>query len=67
MRHGSMSHKRVKAIQAALNSMGGQIAVDGRWGPKTEGALKDFQQKHGLKVTGHADAATLQQLKVTQM
>lgn len=62
-----MSRKRVEAIQTALNNMGEQVAVDGIWGPKTGRALKSFQQKHNLKPTGRADAATLQQLKVAQM
>jgi murein L,D-transpeptidase YcbB/YkuD len=30
-------------------------------------ALKDFQHKHGMKPSGHADATTLQQLKVSHM
>ena len=63
--HAMMSREHVKAIQTALNGMGEKVAVDGLWGPKTGSALRDFQQKHGLKATGGADAATLQQLKVT--
>ena len=64
--HAMMMHsKHVKAIQAALNSNGEQIAVDGRWGPKTRSALMDFQQKNGLKATGRADKATLQKLNVS--
>jgi peptidoglycan hydrolase-like protein with peptidoglycan-binding domain len=65
-RHASMSRKRVEATQAALNTMGEKVTVDGVWGPKTGSALRDFQQKHSLKPTGRPDAATLQQLKVAQ-
>lgn len=61
----AMSRKRVEAIQAALNNNGEQVTVDGYWGAKTSAALKDFQQKHGLKATGHIDHSTLGQLKVT--
>jgi len=63
--HALMSRQHVKSIQTALNGMGEKVAVDGIWGPKTGSALRDFQQKHGLKATGRADATTLRQLKVT--
>ena len=63
-RHESMSRKRVEAIQAALNQSGETVKVDGILGHKTTAALKDFQQKHGIKATGRADKATLSQLKV---
>jgi peptidoglycan hydrolase-like protein with peptidoglycan-binding domain len=63
--HHAMSSKHVKAIQAALNQNGAQLNVDGRWGPKTRSALMDFQQKNGLKATGHADKATLDKLNVS--
>lgn len=33
-------------------------ALDGKDGPKTQAAVKDFQSKHGLGATGQADAAT---------
>jgi peptidoglycan DL-endopeptidase CwlO len=62
--HASMSRERVEKIQAALNNNGESLAVDGVWGSKTRAAVKDFQQKHGLKPTGHVDSATLDQLKV---
>jgi len=63
--HMAMHMSHVKAIQTALNSNGEQLAVDGRWGPKSRAALKDFQQKNGLKPTGHADKATMEKLKVS--
>jgi peptidoglycan DL-endopeptidase CwlO len=62
--HAMMHSKHVKAIQAALNQNGEQLSVDGKWGPKTHGALMDFQQKNGLKATGHADKATMQKLNI---
>jgi peptidoglycan hydrolase-like protein with peptidoglycan-binding domain len=65
-RHG-MSRNQVEAIQAALNNNGEHVAVDGIWGMKTASAVKDFQQKHGLKPTGHASRATVEQLHVMQM
>jgi peptidoglycan hydrolase-like protein with peptidoglycan-binding domain len=67
VRHASLSRKKIEAIQTALNGSGEQVAVDGRWGPKTRTALADFQKKHGMKPTGRANAATLDELKVTKM
>jgi peptidoglycan hydrolase-like protein with peptidoglycan-binding domain len=62
--HHGMSSKHVKAVQAALNQNGAQLNVDGHWGPKTRSALMEFQQKNGLKATGHTDKATLAKLNV---
>jgi len=63
--HGKTAHQRVERVQQALNASGAKLAVDGKWGPKTEAALKQFQQQHGLKATGHLDHATRSQLKLT--
>jgi len=62
--HGMHGAKHVERVQQALNGSGAQLAVDGKWGPKTVAALKQFQQQHGLKATGHLDHATREQLKV---
>jgi peptidoglycan hydrolase-like protein with peptidoglycan-binding domain len=57
--------EQVKAVQQALKDKGQNPGdVDGRMGPKTEAALRDFQQKQGLKATGHADAETIAKLGV---
>jgi peptidoglycan hydrolase-like protein with peptidoglycan-binding domain len=63
--HASMSRKHVEAIQEALNATGEKVSVDGVWGPKTRTALKTFQHRNGLKVTGHPDAATLEKLNIS--
>lgn len=47
----------VKKLQAAL-----KITADGIFGVQTEGAVKAFQLKKGLPVTGVADQATLGRL-----
>lgn len=52
----------VKYVQQLLASRGYQIAVDGVSGPQTEAALRDFEQKNGLQVTGMATPAALQAL-----
>jgi Putative peptidoglycan binding domain len=44
----------VKKLQQALG-----VAADGRFGPATQKALRDFQAKHGLDADGLAGPATL--------
>jgi peptidoglycan hydrolase-like protein with peptidoglycan-binding domain len=55
-------NKNVMQIQEALNKQGFKLKVDGLMGPKTKGALKEYQKKNGLKATGKADKATLAKL-----
>lgn len=43
----------VKSVQKKLG-----VTADGAFGPKTEAALKAYQTKHGIPVTGVVDAAT---------
>jgi len=64
--NGSMnlSQKTVMQLQQALNSQGEKVNSDGVWGPGTESALKHFQQKNGLPVTGQLDDATKSKLNV---
>lgn len=47
----------VKELQRSL-----KIADDGKFGPKTEEAVKKFQRAHGLDETGIVDEATWQKL-----
>lgn len=42
----------VKDLQKALNSLGYNLAVDGKYGMKTYAALTSFQNKNGLVVDG---------------
>jgi peptidoglycan hydrolase-like protein with peptidoglycan-binding domain len=53
---------RMERVQQALNSNGAALKVDGKWGPKTKAAVKDFQKAHGLKPTGHLNKSTRDQL-----
>jgi peptidoglycan hydrolase-like protein with peptidoglycan-binding domain len=53
-----------KAVQEALNKEGYKLRVDGLMGKHTRTALKRYQKKNGLKVTGKADKATLAKLGV---
>lgn len=55
----------VKWIQWQLNTYGYGLAVDGSYGPATTKAVKDFQSKHGLGVTGNCDMRTINALDGT--
>ncbi len=53
----------VSAVQQRLKAMGsfnGQ--ADGNWGPDSAVALQQFQQTHGLQVTGELNQATVTML-----
>jgi hypothetical protein len=64
-RRGS-SGSGVRELQEALNAAGDYgLAVDGRFGPATEKALRDFQRKNDLKVDGIAGSMTLGELGIT--
>lgn len=52
------SSKGVMALQEALNKNGANLKVDGRMGKGTRAALKDYQEKNGLKATGRLDKPT---------
>jgi peptidoglycan hydrolase-like protein with peptidoglycan-binding domain len=54
----------VKAVQEALKKEGYKVKVDGLMGKHTRTALKRYQKKNGLKVTGKTDEATLAKLGV---
>jgi peptidoglycan hydrolase-like protein with peptidoglycan-binding domain len=55
----------VQAVQQALKDKGYDPgAVDGRMGPKTHAAVRDFQKKEGLRATGRVDRKTAEKLGV---
>lgn len=54
---------RISEIQEALAKNGSYTGTpNGKWDDSTEGALRKFQESHGLNPTGKLDARTLQQL-----
>jgi peptidoglycan hydrolase-like protein with peptidoglycan-binding domain len=56
----------VSQIQQALNDKGFDAGpVDGKAGPKTKSALKQFQQAQGISASGRLDGPTLVALGVT--
>jgi peptidoglycan hydrolase-like protein with peptidoglycan-binding domain len=55
----------VRAAQQALMDKGQDPGpIDGRMGPKTQAALRGFQQAEGLQVTGMLDDATKDKLGI---
>lgn len=57
------SNAQVYAVQTMLNGfIGADIAFDGYFGSQTEQAVKNYQSKRGLPVTGVVDEATWVQL-----
>jgi len=53
-------------IQLALNARGYcNCVVDGKFGQRTQIAIKAFQKDSGLRVTGLPDTETLNKLGVT--
>jgi peptidoglycan hydrolase-like protein with peptidoglycan-binding domain len=62
---GGGNAEQVKAVQQALKDKGHDPGdVDGKMGPKTQAALRDYQQKEGLKATGRLDTETAAKLGV---
>jgi peptidoglycan hydrolase-like protein with peptidoglycan-binding domain len=54
----------VKQVQQKLSENGQDVQPDGKMGPKTQAALKEFQQQNGIKPTGQLDQQTLAALKI---
>lgn len=52
-------------IQQALNKLGADpvLSTDGKFGPLSSAALKEFQQSHGLPADGNVSAETLTALE----
>lgn len=51
VRYGS-SGSNVKKLQQELNKNGYKLDVDGKFGSKTQAAVRDYQSKNGLSVDG---------------
>lgn len=54
----------VADLQNLLNKKGASLEADGKFGPKTEKAVKYFQRKNKLAITGSIDTNTLNLLMV---
>jgi peptidoglycan hydrolase-like protein with peptidoglycan-binding domain len=55
-----MNPIQVREIQQALDKEGFKaVHVDGKWGPQTMAALKDFQKSKNINSTGDVDSMTI--------
>jgi peptidoglycan hydrolase-like protein with peptidoglycan-binding domain len=55
-----LSRDKVRQVQQALDKSGFHAGTaDGRWGPETSNALKQFQQSKNIKANGQLDQKTL--------
>lgn len=52
----------VSALQSALNSLGYNLSVDGKYGSKTQAAVSDYQKKNGLSADGIVGVQTYSSL-----
>lgn len=56
----TMTGEDVKALQILLNDVNGSgLAVDGRFGPATQKAVREFQKAKGLTIDGKAGKQTI--------
>ena len=56
----TMTGEDVKALQMLLNDVNGSgLAVDGRFGPATQKAVREFQKVKGLTIDGKAGKQTI--------
>ncbi len=60
----SVTQSLVKSVQQALIDAGYKTTVCGAFGPKTRLALKKYQKRNGLRVTGHIDRATRRKMGI---
>ena len=61
----NLSQAEIKQAQEALDKKGFKAgSADGRMGPETEQAIKQFQQKQGLQQSGQLDEQTLSALGI---
>ena len=57
VKSGSHEHP-TRTLQDLLNAHGSALAIDGVFGPKTDAAVRHFQQSKGLTVDGVVGAQT---------
>lgn len=60
---GLDNDQRVYELQAYLNGHGGNLVLDGDFGPGTERAVRSFQAAKRIKVDGIVGAQTIQALR----
>lgn len=60
----AQSPEVVKQVQQKLSAEGQKVTADGKMGPQTQAALKEYQQKNGLQASGQIDQETLAKLGI---
>jgi peptidoglycan hydrolase-like protein with peptidoglycan-binding domain len=61
----SQNQQHVREVQQKLMQEGHDVgSIDGQFGPKTQAALRSFQQEEGLQPSGQIDQQTLEKLGV---
>jgi peptidoglycan hydrolase-like protein with peptidoglycan-binding domain len=61
----TLTKDHLKQVQERLKAEGVYAGpVDGELNAQTEAALRQYQQKHGIPVSGAADEATLKELQI---
>ncbi|MGE3975268.1 MAG: peptidoglycan-binding protein [Bdellovibrionales bacterium] len=65
MKHDKVTSSQIMDVQEALNSRGHSLTVDGKFGPQTKAALRDFQSQNNLTDSGMIDSETLSALQIT--
>ena len=59
---------QIAEVQAELSRLGYKVGkVDGKFGPQTAKAIRNFQKDHQLKADGKVSAELLEALKTTQL
>ncbi|HEY2337402.1 MAG TPA: peptidoglycan-binding domain-containing protein [Burkholderiales bacterium] len=62
----AQSDETVRKAQETLSAKGRDLQADGKLGPKTQAALRDFQQQEGISPSGQLDQETLAALGVDE-
>lgn len=63
--HQAMRSEQIREVQKKLNEIGYHSGnVDGKWGPETQAAVRNFQKAKGIEATGQLDQRTLDELGV---
>lgn len=60
----NLDKTKIMQVQKALNKNGFKVNVDGNWNQSTMDAIRSYQTKNALQVTGQADQPTLVKLGV---
>ncbi len=62
----ALSRDTILQVQKRLHDLGFYVRdnIDGRWGPHTAEALRNFQRTQGLKPTGQLDSSTMTALRL---